>query len=85
MENLPDYSGSAYVELNGNQPDFDENQFNTQSYEFYTQLDQLGRCGACYADIGQDLMPTEKRESISSVPLRVDAGSVRLCGGEKSL
>ena len=67
MENLPDYSGSAYVELNGNQPDFDESQFNTQSYEFYTQLDQLGRCGACYANIGRDLMPTEKRESISLV------------------
>ena len=33
----------------------------------YTQLDQLGRCGACYANIGQDLMPTEKREGISSV------------------
>ena len=67
LANLPDYSGSPYVELNGNQPDFDESQFNTDSYEFYTDLDQLGRCGACYANIGQDLMPTEDRESISSV------------------
>lgn len=67
MANLPDYSGSPYVELNGNQPEFDESQFNTDSYEFYTDLDQLGRCGACYANIGQDLMPTEERGSISSV------------------
>ena len=67
LENLPDYSGSPYVALNGNQPDFDESQFNTDSYEFYTDLDQLGRCGACYANIGQDLMPTEDRGSISSV------------------
>lgn len=67
LENLPDYGGSPYVELNGNQPDFDESQFNTDSYEFYTDLDQLGRCGACYANIGQDLMPTEDRGSISSV------------------
>ncbi len=67
LENLPDYSGSPYVELNGNQPDFDESQFNTDSYEFYTDLDQIGRCGACYANISQDLMPTEQRESISSV------------------
>lgn len=67
MANLPDYSGSPYVELNGNQPKFDESQFNTDSYEFYTDLDQLGRCGACYANIGQDLMPTEERGSISSV------------------
>ena len=67
LENLPAYSGSPYVELNGNQPDFDESQFNTDSYEFYTDLDQLGRCGACYANIGQDLMPTEDRGSIGSV------------------
>lgn len=67
LENLPDYGISPYVELNGNQPDFDESQFNTDSYEFYTDLDQLGRCGACYANIGQDLMPTEDRGSISSV------------------
>ena len=67
LENLPEYSGSPYVELDNNQPDFEESQFNTDSYEFYTDLDQIGRCGACYANIGRDLMPTEQRESISSV------------------
>lgn len=67
LQNLPDYAGSPYVELNGNVPQFDPDQFNTQSYEFYTDLDQLGRCGACYANIGPDLMPTEERGSISSV------------------
>jgi DNA-entry nuclease len=67
LENLPDYSGSPYVELNGNVPEFSEDLFTTESYEFYTDLDQLGRCGTCYANIGQDLMPTEDRESISSV------------------
>lgn len=67
LSNLPDYSGSPYVELSGNQPDFDESQFHTDSYAFYTDLDQLGRCGACYANIGQELMPTEDRGSISSV------------------
>jgi DNA-entry nuclease len=65
--NLPEYSGSPYVELNGNVPEFSQDQFTTESYEFYTDLDQLGRCGTCYANIGQDLMPTEARESISSV------------------
>jgi DNA-entry nuclease len=67
LANLPDYSGSPYVELCGNVPEFSEDQFTTESYEFYTDLDQLGRCGTCYANIGQDLMPTEERESISSV------------------
>jgi DNA-entry nuclease len=67
LNDLPEYSGSPYVELNGNLPEFSEDQFTTESYEFYTDLDQLGRCGTCYANIGQDLMPTEDRESISSV------------------
>ena len=33
----------------------------------YSPLDSLGRCGVAYSNIGTDIMPTEKRESISSV------------------
>lgn len=67
LDNIPEYAGEPYVEINGNVPEFSEDQFTTESYEFYTELDQIGRCGACYANIGQDLMPTEDRGSISSV------------------
>lgn len=67
LSSIPEYAGEPYVELNGNMPQFSEDQFTTQSYEFYTDLDQIGRCGACYANIGPDLMPTEERGSISSV------------------
>lgn len=67
LSSVPEYAGEPYVELNGNVPDFSEDQFTTQSYEFYTDLDQIGRCGICYANIGPDLMPTEERGSISSV------------------
>lgn len=67
LSSVPEYAGEPYVELNGNVPDFSEDQFTTQSYEFYTDLDQIGRCGICYANIGPDLMPTEERSSISSV------------------
>lgn len=67
LQNLPAYSGSPYVEINGNVPDFSPEQFNEDACEFYTDLDQLGRCGACYANIGPELMPTEERGSISSV------------------
>lgn len=67
LETLPEYAGQPYVELEGNQPQFDKSQFDQNSYEYYGQLDQLGRCGACYANIGPDLMPAEERESISSV------------------
>ena len=67
LEEVPAYSGSPYVELDGNQPGFSLEERTTDSFETYSTLDALGRCGPAYACIGQDLMPTEGRESISSV------------------
>ena len=64
---VPKYSGKPYYELNGNLPTFTEEEITTESYEFYSDLDSLGRCGYTEACIGKDLMPTEDRESISSV------------------
>lgn len=64
---LPDYSGSPYVEVNGNVPYFAEENVATTSYEYYSDLDDLGRCGVAVANVGQDLMPTEKRGSIGMV------------------
>lgn len=66
-DSLPVYTGSPYVEINGNQPDFLEKDLTTESFEYYGPLDYLGRCTACFASIGKDLMPTEKRGNISSV------------------
>lgn len=66
LDSIPEYSGEAYVVLNDNIPDF-EGVDASYSYETYGSLDSLGRCTAALANIGQDLMPTEKRESISSV------------------
>lgn len=66
LEEVPAYSGSPYVELDGNQPGFSLEERTTDSFETYSTLDALGRCGPAYACIGQDLMPTEDRESISS-------------------
>ena len=64
---IPEYSGDPYVTVNGNVPDFDEDDLTTVSFETYSELDSLGRCGVAYACIGTDLMPTEERGSISSV------------------
>lgn len=61
------YEGSPYVEVNGNQPDFSEEEMTTDSYEKYSDLDSLGRCGVAEACIGEDLMPVEERKSIGSV------------------
>ncbi len=67
VDDVPAYSGEPYVEVNDNQPEFTEEELTTVSYEDYSELDELGRCQTAEACIGQDLMPTEARESISSV------------------
>ena len=64
---IPAYSGSAYVAVNGNDPYFTETDYTTVSFERYSNLDELGRCGVAYACVGQDLMPTEKRGSIGQI------------------
>lgn len=66
-DSIPAYSGSPYVAVNDNIPFFTDEELTTQSFETYSELDSLGRCGVAYACIGQDLMPTEDRESISEV------------------
>ena len=67
ISEIPAYSGSPYVVINNNIPYFTESDYTTNSYEYYSDLDPLGRCGVCVASIGKDLMPTEERGSIGSV------------------
>ena len=67
VEDVPDYSGEPYVEINDNQPEFEEYELTTVPFEDYSELDELGRCGEAEACVGEETMPTEDRESISSV------------------
>ena len=67
LTDIPAFSGSPYVPLNNNVPFFTEEDLTTTSFETYSPLDSLGRCGVSYANVGQDLMPTEKRGSIGQV------------------
>lgn len=64
---VPDFSGTSYVAVNNNIPFFTKNQLTTSSYEYYSELDALKRCGITVACLGKDLMPTTGRESISHV------------------
>ncbi len=64
---LPPYSGEPYISVCGGDPDFSEDEITSVSYEYYSELDALGRCGVCIASVGQDIMPTEKRGSIGQV------------------
>ena len=67
LREIPAYSGTPYTEVNGNKPYFTEADLTTQSFETYSELDSLGRCGVAYANVGQDLMPTEPRGEIGAV------------------
>lgn len=64
---IPAYSGEPYAIVNGNIPYFTASDLTSESFEYYSDLDNLGRCGTAYASVGTDLMPTEKRGSISKV------------------
>lgn len=69
LDDIPEFDGkNAYVVINDNTPFFD-GESREGTYESYSDLDVLGRCGAAIACIGPDLMPAEgeKRDSISSV------------------
>ena len=67
IENLPEYDGNSYVIVNDNIPYFKEEEYTTTSFEKYSELDLLGRCGVASANISKDLMPTEKRGSIGMI------------------
>jgi len=66
---VPEYTGSASVAINNNVPFFnaDEKAAGTSSFETYSELDDLRRCGIAYACIGKDIMPTEERGQIGMV------------------
>lgn len=67
IQDIPEYVGEPYVSLNGNMPEFDEADKTSDAFEEYSSLDHLGRCGVVYANIGQELMPTEERGSIGMI------------------
>ena len=67
MDEIPAFADAPYVVIDDNEPDFQENDYSETSYEYYSDLDELGRCGVAVSNIGKDLMPTKKRGSIGKV------------------
>lgn len=64
---VKEYDEATYVVLDDNIPSFTAQELQAEVYEYYSELDYLGRCGAATAMIGQELMPTEERGSIGQV------------------
>lgn len=66
ISEIEEYTSFPYAVINSNEPDFDLSKY-TSSFETYSELDELGRCGVAFANISQELMPNEERGSIGSV------------------
>lgn len=67
FSSLPEYSGEPFIVINENNPFFTPEELTVDSFEEYSPLDSLGRCGVCFASVGRDLMSEEARGNISSV------------------
>lgn len=64
LESIPQYNSEPYVVINENVPFFTESDFTEEAFESYSDLDELGRCGAAFANVGKETMPTEERGQI---------------------
>lgn len=68
-DGVPTFDGTTpYFVFNNNVPAFSADELaRTDSFEVYSNLDALGRCGVAYANICKDLMPTTERGEIGMV------------------
>lgn len=68
ISNIPEFDGTSavYVTKYNNLSDYID-QIPISSCEYYSSLDNLGRCGVCYSVIGVDIMPTEERGEIGEI------------------
>lgn len=67
LDNIPAYSGSPYVEINGNVPIFTDEDKARSTFEEYSPLDYLGRCGVAFMLASEETMPDEERGDIGDV------------------
>ena len=69
IADIPEYTDKIYIEINNNVPYFKESDYTTESFERYSDLDALGRCGVAFANVSKETMPPDEDErgSISSV------------------
>lgn len=67
LKEIPEYAGESYVTVHNNIPSFTDEQKKAAPYEFYSELDGLGRCGYAEAKISKELMPAEERGPIGMI------------------
>lgn len=67
VADMPAYSDSPYCIINDNKPMFSEEELIDEPFEYYSELDSLGRCGVAYANICKEIMPDAERGEIGQV------------------
>ena len=70
VENILSGGNDYFAYANDNVPEFsaeDKERLSIHGYEYYSALDDLGRCGYAEACVGPETMPSEKRGSIGQV------------------
>ncbi|MDO4608943.1 MAG: DNA/RNA non-specific endonuclease [Clostridia bacterium] len=67
IENIPEYKNDPFVIINDNKPFFTDRDLVKKSFEKYSELDSLGRCGTAMACVGVDIMPTKERGNIGMI------------------
>lgn len=67
IQEIPEYNGKGYVIINNNNPNFKEEEINTKTFEKYSDLDLLGRCGVAFANVSKETMPNKEREPIGMI------------------
>lgn len=64
---IPEYSGEPYIVINNNVPFFTDADKQADTFEKYSELDGLGRCGVAFANVSRELMPVDERGEIGTV------------------
>ena len=57
-EAIPEFTNKPFVNVNGGVPTFTDSEITTKAYEFYSELDSLGRCGVTHACLGKVIVLT---------------------------
>lgn len=66
-DDIPDYNGYDYIELNDGIPNFTKWEIGNISGQSFSRLDIYGRCGTAIAMLDRTMMPTEERGEIGSI------------------
>ncbi len=69
LTTVPEYSTVPYIEINNNIPYFSEEDYTTEPFEKYSDLDEYGRCGVAFVNVCKEIMPPsgDERGNISSI------------------